>query len=261
MNNTVLKTISILRFIATSHEGYTLAEICKNLGIAKSTVFDIVHTLESEKYLEPSSKRPLAYCLGLEAFRIGYNYLNGSSLDSAARPVLSNLSQRINETVFLSTRCGKNQLVYMMKFLSNSELQTISAVGTVRPLLSVAMGKAILAALPNKEVFDCITQDMYKDCSIPDIYDDTSLLLFLNKVRKMGYVIDRTAENSHFVRPVSAPILDISNQVLGAVSIVTISEHKSDDQIHALGKEIQKTALEISHRLGYTKDDLYAAAR
>lgn len=261
MNNTIIKGVSILRLLSENSDGLTITEICKSLSLPKSTVFDIVHTLEHEKFLELSPHRPYAYRLGLEAFRVGYSFLNGATLDAVARPILEKLSQRINETVFMASRSGEHKVVYLMKFLSDSELQTISAVGSVRHLLSVAMGKAILAALPQNEAFAAVTEEMYATCSIPEIHDEPSLAAFLSEARELGYVIDRTAENSHLVSPVAAPVLDIDGKVLGAVSIVAISESKTPEQIHALGKLIQDTALEISHRLGYSKEDLYAAAR
>lgn len=261
MNNTISKGVLIVKLLSANAEGLSITEISKTLDLPKSTVFDIVHTLEEYKILEPSRERPFAYQIGLELFRLGYSYMNKTSLDSVARPILEHLSQDINETVFMALRSGKNNIVYIMKFLSNSELQTISAVGSVRHLLSVALGKAILAALPDNEALDSVTDEMYRTCSIPEIYDRESLISFLDIVRERGYVIDSTAENSHFVRPVAAPILDLDNHVLGAVSIVAISEFKTEAQIHEYGKAIEKAALEISHRLGYQCNDLYAAAR
>ena len=261
MNNTIVKSINILKLLSANADGLSITEISKTLNQAKSTVFDIVHTLDEHGLIEPSRKRPFAYQIGLELFRLGYSYMNETSLDSVARPILEQLSQDINETVFMALRSGQNNVVYTMKFLSNSELQTVSNVGSVRHFLSVALGKAILAALPDSEALACVTEEMYRTSSIPEIYDAESLISFLDAVRERGYVIDSTPENSHFVRPVAAPILDLDNHVLGAVSIVAISEFKTEEQIHKLGKAIQKAALEISHRLGYQSIDLYAAAR
>lgn len=261
MNNTLLKTTAILRLLAAHREGMTLTEISSTLNLAESSVFDIVHTLTSEGLLESLGPNQRAYRIGLEAFRIGYSYLQGTSLDSVARPVLEELNHRINETVFLAMRSGKSHFVYTMKFLSDSEFQTVYSVGAVRHLLSTALGKAILAALPNEQALDAVTEEMYTDCSIPDIYDSTSLLIYLNKVRNLGYAIDYTAENSHAARPVAAPLLDVNNQVIGAISIVAMSAHTSDQRVHELGTLVKQTALKISNGLGYLQSDLYAAAK
>ena len=260
MNNTLIRTTSILRLLAQHPQGLTITEICKTLGLAKSTVFDIVHTLETERYLEPSSSRPFAFRIGLDAFRIGHSYLEGTNLDSVARPILQDLNRTVNETVFLAMRSGPSHFVYTMKFLSDAEFQTIYSVGAVRHLLSTALGKAILAALPNNQVLNCVTPEMYTDCSIPAIYDETSLLAFLDMSRKQGYVVDDTSENSHPARPVAAPVLDANNQVIGSISIVAMTAHASDDRVRELGLLAQSTALQISNGLGYMKSSLYAGA-
>jgi len=261
MNNTIIRTTSVLRLLAQHPDGLTITEICKSLGLAKSTVFDIVHTLEAEKYLEPSPSRPFAFRIGLDAFRIGYAYLQGANLDSVARPILQELNRMVNETIFLAIRSGPSHFVYTMKFLSDAEFQTIYSVGAVRHLLSTALGKAILAALPNDQALICVTPEMYADCSIPAIYDEASLLTFLDMSRKQGYVIDDTSENSHPARPVAAPLLDANNQVIGSISIVAMTAHTSDERVQELGRLAQSTALRISKGLGYMKDDLYAFAR
>ncbi|MBQ2751441.1 MAG: hypothetical protein IJF25_02605, partial [Oscillospiraceae bacterium] len=154
----------------------------------------------------------------------------------------------------------KHDFVYIMKFLSDAEFQTAYSVGSVRHLLSTALGKAILAALPDDQALASVTPQMYSDCSIPDIYDSISLLSFLNNARRMGYVVDATSENSHAALPVAAPILDIDNQVVGSISIVARADRSPEERIKKLGKLIESAALRISNGLGYMKDDLYAIA-
>ena len=261
MNNTILKATSILRLLACHSDGMTLTELSNALSIPKSSVFDIVHTLEHVGYLEVCNERLHTYRLGLEAFRIGYAYLDGTSLDSVARPQLTDLCHRSGETVFMAVRSGKSNFVYVMKILSDSDLQTVFSVGAVRHLLSAALGKAILAALPNDQVLDSVTDEMYRSCSIPTIHDSTSLLEFLDSARKKGYVADATSENSHSAIPVAAPILDVDNHVLGAISIVAMSLHVSEERLQTLGAMVHDTALKISHSLGYMGNDLYMLSR
>lgn len=261
MNNTLIKAMNILKLLASQRDGLTVTEISKALQIPKSSVFDIVHTLEHGGFLAPSSNRPYSFCVGLEAFRIGYSYLNSYNLETVARPVLSQLSRQVNQTVFMAVRSGKGHVVYVQKFISDSELQTTYSVGAVRHMLNTSLGKAILAALPNEQAVDAVTEEMYLDCSVPTIHDSESLVKYLDHTRELGYVIDGTGENSHLVRTVAAPILDVENCVLAAISSVVIAEHSTANQLHELGRKVQAAALEISHKLGYMKDDLYAMGR
>ena len=52
----------------------------------------------------------------------------------------------------MAVRCGMTDLVYIMKFISDSEFQTVYSVGDVRPMLSLGMGKAMLSAMTDEEI-------------------------------------------------------------------------------------------------------------
>ena len=257
MNNTVIKTYEILKLVAQHKQGLTLTQIVKSLELPKSTVFNIVHTLEALGMLRLTGGAVPVYQLGIESLKIGLSYLNGSSLDAAARPVLSKLCHEANETAFLSVRSGASDLVYVMKFLSDAEYQTKYSIGDVRPLLSLAMGKAMLSAMPDEEVRAIITPEMFSSCSIPSISDMDSLLEYLRETRKIGYAVDATDENIHFASPVAAPVLDINNGPIGAISLVIMHDPGSKERVRLLGKMVNAAALEISRAMGYMHNDLY----
>lgn len=257
MNNTVMKTVEILKLISNHKEGLSLAQIVKELNLPKSTVFNILHSLVSLDMLSTTDDKSPVYRLGIETFKIGLSYINGTTLDSVARPILSSLCHDINETVFMSVRSGKSDLVYIMKYLSDSEYQTISSVGTVRPLLSIAMGKAMLSTMSDEEIIRTIPEEMFAQCSIPSIKDYASLLAFIHDTRRIGYVIESTAENPQFASPVAAPVLGVNGELIGAVSIVVMHDPNNTQRVHELGRKINATALKISKGLGYFHDDLF----
>lgn len=257
MNNTVMKTFEILKLVSKHKEGLTLTQIVKALNLPKSTVYNILQSLAELEMLSTADDSAPVYRLGIEAFKIGLSYINGSTLDSVARPILSSLCHELNETVFMSVRSGTSDLVYIMKYLSDSEFQTISSVGTVRSMLSVAMGKAMLATMTDEEIVRIIPEEMFLDCSIPTITDYKSLLAFIHKTREIGYVIESTAENPQFASPVAAPVLGANGELVGAVSIVIMHDPNNEARVHELGRKINATALHISNGLGYLRDTLF----
>ena len=260
MNNTVQKTIEILKLLASTEEGLTITQISQKLGLVKTTVFNIIHTLESQEFLEVDLKTKV-YRIGTEAFHVGSAFLKNRSLDSVTRPILFDLRNKTNETVYLAGRSGTHNLIYLMKFRSNSIYQTIFSVGDVRHLLTTALGKAILAALPNEIALSCVTEQMYKTSSIPSICDSTSLKTYLHSVRKIGFATDMTNENSTIACPVAAPILDNEGKVLGAISIVIMEDPTSEDRIKTLGNCVNEAAMQISRELGFAGTDLFYQGR
>jgi DNA-binding IclR family transcriptional regulator len=257
MNNTVSKTVEILKLLSSVQEGMTLTQITHALSIPKSSVFDILQTLVLKELVEVSQEKDKTYRIGIGSFKIGYSYLNNTSADKVARPILADLNSATDETVYMALRSGSNDFIYIMKFKSNSEYQTVYSVGEVRHLLSAALGKAILAALSDDDALDCVTQEMYRKSSIPSIHDPASLITYLHSVRSDGYATDATSENSAFACPVAAPVLDIDGKVLGAISIVVMKDPTSESRIRELGKMVQHAALVISKRLGFLGNDLY----
>ena len=262
MNNTVNKAISILQLLAKNSSGLTLAEISRILNIPKSSAFDLVHTLENRGFIEAIDNRLKNYKLGVEAFCVGQAYLHGTSIEVIANPILSELREETDETVFMSMPVAKADLVYTMKFSPRaSAIKMAYSVGDTRPLLSLGMGKAILAAHSDQEVAEIMEGYDYGTSSISSITDLTSLTYFLNLSRMQGFVRDSTSENGGYASPVAAPILGLNRKVIGAISIVIMKNAESDAKVYEMGKMVQQTALNISRKLGFVEDDLYIRSR
>lgn len=257
MNNTVIKSIEILKLIADHPEGMTLAQIVKALTLPKSTAYNIVRTLVEQEMLRDWGEKQPLYRLGLGALKIGLSYLSGTTLDAAARPVLSRLCSETGETVFMSVRRGKTDLVYIMKYHAETEYQTVCSIGSVRSFLTVAMGKAMLATMEDAEIAEIVTQEMFAGCSIPSVRDTASLLAFVEQVRRQGYVMETTGENPQFASAVAAPVLDVNHQLAGAISILMMRDPYNSERAVQLGARVNEAALEISKGLGYLQESLF----
>lgn len=258
MNNTVIKAFEILKLVSQNKSGLTLAQITRSLNLSKSTAFNIVHTLTDVGLLTMEEGQLPVYRMGIESLKLGLAYLRETSLDTAARPVLSRLCRDVQETVFMAVRCGMTDLVYIMKFISDSEFQTVYSVGDVRPMLSLGMGKAMLSAMTDEEIRSIITPEHFSFSNQPSISDMNSLLEYIHNTRNIGYAIDDTSENIYFAGTVAAPVLDIDNHLAGAISIVFIRDPRNIDRVQLLGQKVSQAALEISQGLGYMHSSLYS---
>jgi DNA-binding IclR family transcriptional regulator len=73
INRTVKRALDILQLIK-DNDGVTLKEISLLLKIPASSVFDIVHTLRAEKFVEYTSSGAKAFSIGVRAFEVGSAY-------------------------------------------------------------------------------------------------------------------------------------------------------------------------------------------
>ena len=258
MNHSVEKAVSILKLVANSQSGMTISEISQALKIPKSSVFDIVHTLRQTGFLEIDSERLHTYRLGLEAFSVGYSYFRKLDICEISRPILTKLRDESGDTVFLAVRNGTSHIAYVMKLISESPLQTTSDVGSVSDLLKTGLGKAILSAMEDEEALSCVTDEMIEECNNPIISDRNSLVKYLNDTRNLGYAVDRGTDISSLISSVAAPILNSENKVVAAISNVTFLESMSEERREILGTKINTAAFEISKRLGYLGENLFA---
>ena len=127
-----------------------ITEISKMLQIPKSTTHDIVTTLEKEGILEKDSESS-KYYLGIKLFELGDRARENFELRKVAIPYLKELNEMFDETVHLTVP-ENGEVLYIECFESTKRLRTYSVIGIRAPMYCTAVGKAILAFLPDKEI-------------------------------------------------------------------------------------------------------------
>ena len=109
----VKKAFEILRTISLSREDMGLNEIARTLNIAKSTVHGIISILEEVGAVkrDPFTRR---YGLGLTLFELGRQVYSQIDIREIARPVMENLMETVQETVFLSMLSDEHESILVL---------------------------------------------------------------------------------------------------------------------------------------------------
>ena len=142
------RAAAILRALASTPQGQSLAELAAQVGLARSTVHRLVKALEQENFVVAASASA--------GFRLGPGLLelaNASSgwVFASVHGELVRLSNELEETVDLAVLSG-NAATFIDQVAKPQRLQAVSAIGVSFPLHASANGKAILAELPDTEV-------------------------------------------------------------------------------------------------------------
>ena len=147
---TVQKALAIIEYLLKNEKAKGIIDIAKDLKINSSTVQRIVNTLHEEKYLnqDPPSKK---YKLGLKFVEISDCVLNKIDLRRIAAPYLRELRDQTAETVHLMVLDG-SMGVYIDAVESPQRSRVVTSIGTQANLHYSAVGKALLAFLPEKTV-------------------------------------------------------------------------------------------------------------
>ena len=124
-------------------------EIAERTGISKPTVSRLTHTLLELGYLTYAA-RSGRYQLGPGVLSLGYSMIAGLEVRERARPLMEELAASTNLTVAIGERDRLN-IVYLDCCRGTQTVALSLNVGSRIPLGTTALGRAILAKLPDGE--------------------------------------------------------------------------------------------------------------
>lgn len=124
-------------------------EIAARTGLPRPTISRLTHTLTRLGYLK-HSERLGKYQLGTAVLSLGYAVLANMGLRQVARPFMQELADHANASVSLGSRDRLN-MVYVEHCRAIGTVTLRLDLGSRIPIATTAMGRALLAALPDSE--------------------------------------------------------------------------------------------------------------
>lgn len=243
----VQRAIQILELLSERHR-LTATDVTKLTGFPKSTVHDILATLEAERLVhrEEDSNR---FSLGFKLFGLGNTARIDMDLRRIAYPYLQDINRQLDETVQLAV-LDDYEVLYLEAIESSKRLRTYSVIGVRAPAYCSAVGKSILANSPQDAVDDYLNHVELRRFTDKTITDPGEFRSELERVRTQGYGVD-DREHEEWVRCIGAPIIDYTGRAVAGISITGPSQRLSDERVPQLAKPIISSVAEISLRLGH----------
>lgn len=209
------KALDILEIVQARDSGYTLADLTRAAALPKATVYRILTTLEGRGYLDRGADGK--YRLARKTFDLRRQDSMEQNLLEASRPLLEKLVKRCRETVNLGI-LDAGEVVVIGTVESPLTVRMSSKVGNRRHLHSTALGKVLLAALPEKEALRLVRMKGLPRLTPTTITTQTALAAELARVRKRGWAIDNK-ENEAEGRCIGAPIVGPDGRTVAALSV------------------------------------------
>ncbi len=191
-----------------------VTDIAGELGLAKSTVYRHVKTLESRGLLvrEGDDYRVSAWFLDY-----GIHGRNRHRLYDVGRRPTDELAAKTDEKAWcVVEEAGMGVHVYGAE--GRRSVRTHARVGQRTPLHQFAAGKAILAFLPEERVEAIVERHGLEGRTDRTITDRAELFEQLERIRERGYALNR-GESVAGVNAVGAPVRDESGVAVGAISV------------------------------------------
>jgi DNA-binding IclR family transcriptional regulator len=247
------KALRILDTVGRFQHGTSIASLSKELKMGKSTVHRLLATLREFDliWLDPTTSN---YALGSRILRWSDLLVQQNLLVRHGLPVLRDLVSVGRETANLAVLDGADVL-YMAQFESMERLRMSEAVGTRQPAHSTALGKALLASLP-EEQFDQLygKLDVLKSPTASTITDPRHLKEHLQKVRNEGLAYD-FEENVAGVVCLGTVVRNFTGRAIAAMSVsMPIQRFRGERSTH-LKEHLLAAANRLSTELGYNTAD------
>ncbi|MFD3548304.1 IclR family transcriptional regulator [Streptomyces sp. NPDC058655] len=221
------KSLRILEAVAAPGGPHRLAEVTAAAAVPKSSTFRILASLVEQGFVRQE---------GGSRYGVGPRLRGLSALVSGGEPagiehVLGELRRATGQTVHLALHSGET-ITYIRKLESDQPFRTASRVGMVMPLHTTAIGKSILAHLPDEEVRDLIAATGLPARTPRTLTTGRELRAQLTEVRARGFALD-DEENEPTIRCVGAVVLGPNGRPVGGVSVTTVTFLVSREEIEA----------------------------
>jgi len=231
----------------------SVSRLASLLDIPASNAYRLLASLEAAGLLEqnPDTKR---YRLSWLMFSLGNIVLNQMGIGGRTDAAMRALVDICGETVSLGIRSG-GSVIYIRRIESLEMLRADTAVGSRVPLHCTAIGKLLLAYLPEEELRQAIESAPLKRFTDNTITDLVELRKELSVIRKNSISID----NQEFgigVRGMACPILDRHCRVVASLSIGAPASRLSYDRMRELEQVLRTQANVISRSLDCQEQDL-----
>src|SRR5271166_3373149 len=240
--------LRLLQLFSESPHGLTAKQVAGRSRLPVSTVHRFLANLESAAFLNCGGDG--VYQLGIACFAIGQAALGQLDIRRVSLPYLEELNRKTRETIHLTLRHGLSA-VYVEKLDSPEQLRIYSRIGAAVPLYCTAVGKVMLAYMPDEERERVLPQLALKHLTPNTVGSLQELKAELYRVRKNGYACDLEEHELH-IRCVAAPIWDHQGAVSASLSITAPVVRMAVTRLRQLAPLIQSAGLQISRELGYS---------
>jgi len=241
----VKKAFEILRALSSSKEGLGVSEIARGLNMAKSTVHGMTSTLEGLGAVtrDPKTKR---YRLGLTLFELGRLAYSQVDLKTLARPVIEELMEKTQASVFLGI-LNWDHVTVLDIVESRQDLKITAPIGTTMSLFAGAVGKVFLASMEESQSQKIIRSKGLTRFTKNTIVDPELYFQELENVRKKGYAVD-DEEYILGVRAVASPIVGLG-QLMSAIWVVGFKASLNEKKMKDVIKGTKEAAEAIRSRI------------
>ena len=224
------------------------AELSRQLGLPRASVFRMLHTLEKAGFVERAADS-MHYKLSLGVLRLGFEYLASMELTEHGRPIIEALRDASGYSAHIVVR-DHREVVFVAKATGKSTQFHAIQVGARLPAHATVLGRQLLCCMTMAELTALYPEGALQryTAKTPETVADLKALLEAD--RRNGYGISQGGFESG-ISTIASPVMNDRLEVIAAVSITVPAQVLDSKITDALVPMVQQAAHALTERLSH----------
>jgi DNA-binding IclR family transcriptional regulator len=245
-------------FVSSLAKGLRILELLAEKGdMSASQVAAALHTNRAASHRFISTLRDLGYVektqegkfgLSFKPLELGMKKLDRFEIRQIAHPFMQEIALSFKETVNLG-HWDRGTIVHLDKINSTEILRMDLGLGAQAPAYCIALGKAILAFLPEVELENYLQSVEFTSFTSNTIATVQQLRDEVGKIRLLGYAVD-DEELTLGLRCIAAPVLDYSGRPTYAMSVSGPTQRMSEEKMQIIQEKLVSVCYRLSRKTG-----------
>ncbi|HEY1704508.1 MAG TPA: IclR family transcriptional regulator [Trebonia sp.] len=239
----VASAMRILEYIAHVSPEATVSAIAGELGLNKSTCFNILKTLAECGYVAKDSRYPV-YRLGPKLVELGTAARRNYSYRAQVKRQLVPVVEKFRLAGVIGQLLPGGAGIVVVDRVAPADGRVVTApIGEVYPLWAPAMGRAYLATLPFEEVASI--EDVVSRAQGPSGL--VRLKTELDLIRELGYATSR--DDTEGASAVACAVADPDGNAALVLCLVGATSDLPEESLGNVGRALRDTCREVEATL------------
>lgn len=234
--------LALVQIFDADHAYLTLDEASARSGISRSAVWRLMRTLTVAGYVRSDGQH---YSLSPRLLDLGYVQQSRLTLPDVARPHCERLARELRKPVSLAV-LESNEIVFLLRSGPRRIMSVALSVGSRLPAHPTAIGRALLAWLPEDEIDHYLSSVPLTQQTSRSVTSVKSMRQLLSQIRSDGWaIVEQELEEG--LSAIAVPVRDRTGAVVAAINTTTqtlgpaLHDREAPEVIPAL----QQTAAQI----------------
>jgi DNA-binding IclR family transcriptional regulator len=237
----------ILKALGAGAPRLGVSELADRLGLAKTTVYGLLRTLERQDLVEQDVETG-KYRLGPAMLQLGNAFLDNHELRARSLLWADTLATTVGEAVRVGVLHGRQVLVVHHVFRPDGTVQILE-VGASLPWHASALGKAQVSALPPDRRRTLLAGPMPR-LTGRTIVDPHQLAIALDEIAGAGLATE-DQEAVIGEAEIAAPVFDHRGHAVGAIGVAgPVERLLSAGTAEGIGLAVKDAARRLSWEMG-----------